>query len=401
MSNYLYSKRLTKDLLGSETRKLKYLKTLIDKSKELDCSISEKFPISYFGNENEDLRIRGVKVLIEGFDAIDSEKMDIMAKYKDIKYVEVNDKKQIVLQFQCEDEIVEAHSIYSFFDEFLEVFDAAKYINYCIRNNYTDVIEKNINWLLFLNAENEEKQYRLLIDTDDTWGVRGVTSKIYKNYDNSIVLYLSLLSLHKYSVEKNKFYHINFTSITDSSINIFFEQDEPVDVPNVGKVYMGLAVSNGEIRNCKFKAELRYRIENPVNSASFSAVFNNPVFSIMHNMNVQTIDMQLEKLFNLEELESNMMSFVERLNTSENLSEDSLYYLITDLLEKIKDCSDISKKTKDEFKKIEVENMIQDTFTLISLFGKLNMISTDVDEKIFIERIYHIVISDLLNKRNG
>lgn len=401
MSNYLYSKRLTKDLLGSETRKLKYLKTLIDKSKELDCSISEKFPISYFGNENEDLRIRGVKVLIEGFDAIDSEKMDIMAKYKDIKYVEVNDKKQIVLQFQCEDEIVEAHSIYSFFDEFLEVFDAAKYINYCIRNNYTDVIEKNINWLLFLNAENEEKQYRLLKDTDDTWGVRGVTSKIYKNYDNSIVLYLSLLSLHKYSVEKNKFYHINFTSITDSSINIFFEQDEPVDVPNVGKVYMGLAVSNGEIRNCKFKAELRYRIENPVNSASFSAVFNNPVFSIMHNMNVQTIDMQLEKLFNLEELESNMMSFVERLNTSENLSEDSLYYLITDLLDKIKDCSDISKKTKDEFKKIEVENMIQDTFTLISLFGKLNMISTDVDEKIFIERIYHIVISDLLNKRNG
>lgn len=401
MSYYLYSRKLTKDLLGSETRKLKYLKTLIDKSKELDCSISEKYPISYFGNENEDLRISGVKVLIEGFDEIDSEKMDIMAQYKNLEYVEVNDKKQIVLQFQCEDETVKAHSIYSFFDEFLEVFEASKYISYCIRKNYTSVIEKNIKWLLSFNADNEEKQYRLLKDTDGSWGVRGVTSKNYKNYDNSIVLYLSLLSLHKYSVEKNKFYHINFSSITDSSIYIFFEQDEPIDVPNVGKVYMGLAISNGEIRNSKFKAELRYRIENPQSGVSFSAIFNSPVFSIMHNMNVQTIDMQLEKLFNLEDLESNMMSFVEKLNTSENLSEDSVYYLISDLLEKIKDCSDISKKTKDEFKKIEVENMIQGTFTLISLFGKLNMISTDVDEKIFIERIYHKVISDLLIKRNS
>lgn len=401
MSNYLYSKRLTKDLLGSETRKLKYLKTLIDKSKELDRSILEKYPISYFGNENEDLRISGVKILIEGFDEIDSGKMDIMAQYKNIEYVEINNKKQIVLQFQCEDETVQAHSIYSFFDEFFNVFEVTKYISYCMEKNYTSIIEKNIEWLLSFNADNEEKQYRLLKDTDGTWGVRGVTSKKYKNYDNSIVLYLSLLMLHKYSVEKNKFYHINFSSITDSSIYIFFEQDEPVDVPNVGKVYMGLAISNGEIRNSEFKAELRYRIENPQNNVSISAIFNNPIFSIRHNMNVQTIDTQLEKLFNLEELESNMMSFVEKLNTSEDLSEDSMYYLISDLLEKIGDCSDISKKTKDEFKKIEVEKMIQGTFTLISFFGKLNMISTDVDEKIFIERIYHKVISDLLIKRNS
>ena len=65
------------------------------------------------------------------------------------------------------------------------------------------------------------------------------------------------------------------------------------------------------------------------------------------------------------------------------------------LLERIIDSSDISKKTKDEFKKIETERVINNTYNLMQIFGKLNSLTTDVDEKIFIERIIHKVIMDI------
>jgi hypothetical protein len=388
-------------MLGDETCKLKDLKTLIDSTKKLSLSVKEKFPINYFGNENDWIRIKGTKALIAGFDDIDSEKLDIIAQYKDIKYVQFNEKNQIVLNFQCEDDTVEAHSIYDFCDDFLEGFQISKYVNYCLKNNYLDIIESNLGWLLDRNSDKDIKQYRLLRDLDETWGVRGVTSSGYKNYDNSIVLYLSLLALHKYSLDKNKNYYIESSFITDSSLYIFFEQEQPISISDIGDIYLGLAVTNGEIRNWKFKAEVRYRIVNVKKDISLSAIFNNPVFSIVHNMNIATIDKEINKLFKLDELEEKMLLFINNLNLSENLSEDALYFLISDLLENIKDCSDISKKTRDEFKAIEIENMIHGTVTLIDFFGKINMITTDVDEQIFIERIYHKVISDLQNRKNN
>jgi hypothetical protein len=402
LSYYLYSKKLTRDILGEETRKLKYLKTLIDKTKELDKSILENFPISFFGNENDDLRIKGVRALIEGFDEIDSEKMDIIAQYKDIQYVGIDDKKQILLNFNCDDETIVTHSLYDFYNDFLEEgFQLVKYIDYCIKNDYYDIIKKNLEWLFSRNGDAEAKQYRLLRDIDGTWGVRGKTSNGYKNYDNNVALYLSLLALHKYSIEKDKYYHINSAYVTDSSLYIFFEHDEPVHIPEVGDVYLGLAISNGEIRNYKFQAEMRYRIVSDKNDVSFSAISSSSVFSIIHNMNVSTINKQLEKLFRLDTLEDEMLDFIKALNNSENLSEDSMYFLVTDLLEKLKKCSDISTKTRDEFKKVEISNMILGTYTLVDFFGKLKMIPTDVDEQIFIERIFHKVISDLQVKKNN
>lgn len=402
MGYYLYSNKLTRDMLGEGTCKLKYLKTLIDSTKALDVSVRDKFPISYFGDENDELRVKGVKALIEGFDTIDSEKMDIIARYDDLEYKGINDEKQIVLNIKHEDGNIEGHGIYDFSYDFLEEgFKISKFVDYCISNNYFEIIEKNLEWLLEINKDKEAQQYRLLMDHNGLWGIRGKTSNNFKNYDNSVVLYLSLLALHKYSIEKDKSYHVDYSYITDSSLYVFFEQDEPIHLPNIGDVYLGLAISNGEIRNLKFSAEMRYRIVNAEKNVSFSAIFSNPVFSIIHSMNVASIDNQLNKLFNLDELESNIIKFIKNLNSSENLSEDTVYYLITDLLKKLKDCSDISKKTTEEFKKLEIDFMIKGTLTLIDFLGKLTMISTDVDEKIFIERIFHKVINNLQSVKSN
>lgn len=393
MGYYLKSIVLTKDMLGDATRKLKYLSSFTAGDSELNIKLTQKFPISAFGNLDDDLKIKGAKALINGFDEIDSEKIDIISKYNDIVFEGVNQKKQLV--FSLPNEGIEAHSIYDFYSDFLDLFDITKYTSYCIRNDYNTIIQKNIDWLLKKNGE-KEKWFRLLKDEDDTWGIRGLTSTNYKKYDNGIVIYLSLLALHKYSCGNDKSYHIDYAHISDSSLSVFFEQDEAIDIPDVGKVYLGLAITNGEIRNLTFKAELRYRIEN--NNTSFAGIFHSPIFSIVHSMNVETIDKHLENLFHIEEQEKGLISFVRGLNTSVSLSEDIAYLLIREFLEKIKDCSDITKKTKEEFKKLETEKLINNTYNIIDLFGKLDAVSTDVDERVFIERIYHKVILDIFKE---
>lgn len=396
MSYYLKSVKLTRDMLGNETRKLKYLKSLIGDKNELNKSIAKKYSISTFGNENEDLNIKGVKALINGFDEIDTEKMDIMVQYKDVEFKEINEKNQIVLSFANED--IVAHSIYDFYTGFLNEFEVTKFINYCLKNGYIDIIQQNIKWLLLRNG-NKEKRFRLLKDHDDTWGMRGLTSKNYKKYDNSVVLYLSLLALHKYSKDKQKAYHVDTAFISDSSLNLFFEKDDPIELPEVGKIYLGLTVSNGEIRNKTFKAELRYKIVDFKDNSSFYAIFHSPVFNIVHSMNIETIDSHLENLFKLDEQEESLIEFIKKIKVTEKLSDDVLYFITRELLEKINECSDISKKTKDEFKKVETERLINNTYNLINYFDRLSKISTDIDEKIFIERIYHKVIVDLLNQK--
>lgn len=400
MGNYLYSKYLSRDMVGEDTCQLKHLKTLLDSTKDLDREIIEQFPISYFGDDNEILNLKGAKALIDSYDQIDSEKMDIVSKFSDIEFIGINERKQIFLNFTVDDDTIETHSMYDFYSDFLdEEFHIAKYIEYCVINNYNDLVEMNMESLL--SRKDDIRQYRLLRDTDGTWGVRGKTSSDYKNYDNNVALYLSLLAFHKYTKEKGKKYHMSYSYVTDSSLYIFFEHEEPISIPEIGDIYLGLAISNGEIRNYKFQAELRYRIVNKKNNSSFSAISSNSVFSIFHRNNVVNLEKQIEKLYTLDVIEDEMISFIKSLNISENLSEDTLYSILKELLDKLKVCSDISTKTKDEFKQIEINNLIRGTYNLIDFFGRLRMIPTDVDEKIFIERIFHKVILDLKDSRNN
>src|SRR5690554_6162698 len=87
MRNHLYSIKLTRDMLGEEKQTIKFISSYLSKDKELDKEIKNKFPATYFGDEKELLRIKGSKALMKGFDDLDSEKYDFMAKSKDIKFV--------------------------------------------------------------------------------------------------------------------------------------------------------------------------------------------------------------------------------------------------------------------------------------------------------------------------
>lgn len=397
MENYLYSISLKKESLNTKSEKLKNMKYFLNEDKIIDRNIKEQFPIQFFGNPEDFLRIQGTKELIEKYDKLDAEKYDFTAKLSNVEYIGMYHNNELILNFPIEK--IEATSIYSFKNEFLKEFCIEKYVDFCNKNDCNDLIKENID-KLFEKFSSKEKQYRLLRDREDNWCIRGFTSDRYNNYDNNIAVYLSFLAVHKYAEMKDIWYHIDRAYLSDSSLYILFEQENPIKLKNIGDLYLGIAVSNGEIRNKTFKFEVRYRVVNSDKKVGFSAILNNSIFSIVHSTGISKISDNLNNLIKLDEHTDSIIEFISKLNCMEPLSDDATYMLINDLIDRVSTCSDISKKTKDSYKKVEFNNILKNTLTLIEFLDKANSIDTDIDEKIFVERILHQVMQDYINKHN-
>lgn len=395
MENHLYNISLRKDSIDPTCKKLKDMKYFLNEDKVVERKIQEEFPISFFGDSEELLRIRGSKALIDAYEELDGEKYDFNEKLNNIEYIGTYHNNELIFNFPTEE--ITATSIYSFKNEFLREFSIEKYVDFCNRNDCNDLIKENLD-KLFHKFGSKEKQFRLLKDKEDNWCIRGFTSDRYNNYDNSVAVYLSLLALHKYSKAKDIWYNIDRAYLSDSSVYILFEQEKPIKIDNVGEVYLGLAISNGEIRNSTFKFEMRYRVINNDKKSGFAAILNNSIFSIIHSTGVSKIGDYLKSLVKLDEHADSIIKFISSLNCIEPLSDDATYMLINDLIERVSTCSDISKKTKDSYKQEEFNNILKNTLTLIEFLDKASSIDTDIDEKIFVERILHQVMDDYIKK---
>lgn len=399
---YMHSKFLSSNDFSEETCTLEYLASYLDPEKQLDESIRQEYPIDQFGSGNDELKIVGAKTLLNEFDNLAAQKYDFLEKYGKVNFLAINEDKQICLRFPNQEKekdgsCLEAHGIYNFFNDFLEPFGITKYIDYCLNHGYQDLITENITQLLSRSSK-QIKQFRLLRDKDDHWGIRALTSEGYKNYDNGVVLYLSLLCIHKYALQNKVSFRINEAYLTDSFMHVFIEQTTPIEIPGIGTVYFELAVSNGEIRNYKFQIELRYRIVNTNSEDVLSAISNEPLFRIIHSAKPTTIRNDLNKFSELNSHKERLISFIKSLVKINTLTNDATYNLLLDLVSSIKASKDISSHTKTEFIKFQKEYIIQNTISLFELFGKLKTIHTDMDEKIFIERIFHQVLSDIAIK---
>lgn len=398
MENHLYSHSLSKDMLGEESQKLGYLKCFLNEDKEVDRLIINNFPISYFGNPDDLLRVRGSKKLIATFEKLDADKDDFIETLNNIEYIGLSHQNELIFNFPNQE--VKAASIYSFKSEFLSDFCIEKYVSFCDKNDCADLIKENLD-SLFKRFASKEKQYRLLRDREKEWRLRGFTSDKYNNYDNNIALYLALLAVHKYASENDIYYYINQAYLSDSAIYILFEQDKPVYIEKVGEVYLGIAVSNGEIRNRTFRFDTRYRVVDPEKGQEFAAILNNSIFSIVHNMGISKVEGYLKNIVNIKDHEQSIINFITKLKCTEPLSSDAVYMLLDDLTKRIAECSDISKKTKDAFKQSEIRNIVNNTLTLIDFLDKANSIVTDIDERIFVERIFHQIMARYTDKKES
>ncbi|MEN3134803.1 hypothetical protein ABDI49_31935 [Bacillus cereus] len=387
MKNHIFQVEINSQL-NSSPAQFKDLKHLIRES-ELDKLIGETFPLNEYDSESN-LLINGSKELLLYFEKVDEEKLDIVEELKNIEYIGLSDDYEIILRFNNElfDEDFNATGIYDFSYDFLDnAFNMGKFSKFCISNSYNDLLRENITQL-FEKLPSLKKQYRLIKNRNE-WFLRGLTSTRYNNYDNHLAIYLTLISLHKYSQENQTSFNLEKAYLSDSEIKIFFSQQNPIKIPNLGEIYFGVYVSNNEIKEGTFSLELRYTVVNE-HGKSFSGL-SNYVFNINHSTGISNVQEKLSFSDRINELKDINIQHIMSIKMNK-LSDNQLFMIFKKIHSSTQK---LSKEARDKAKDYYNSTLINNTLTIIEAFDKFNEITTDVEERIYLERIYNEVLKEL------
>lgn len=142
--------------------------------------------IDFIENSNE-CNIIGIKDLIEKYNYVDSEKIDLLIPLSEISYIGFYHNKEIILGF--ENDTWKAIGTYEFTSDFLDsLFNMNKYARFCLNYEDEELVAYNMEKQL-LKRSGEIRQYRFLMKGEDML-LRGITSRNYRNYDNHIAIYL-------------------------------------------------------------------------------------------------------------------------------------------------------------------------------------------------------------------
>jgi len=205
--------------------------------------------------------------------------------------------------------------------------------------------------------------------------------------------------LHKLSIQENIVYSIKKAYLSDSSIRVFFEQDNATYIEGVGNVYFGALLSNNEVRDGKLLFEIRYRIEDPERKISFSAMpeLKDAVLGIFHSVGVSKLHNSVMNIYNIKVTHDSMINYIRELKNVESISADLLHKIMKTLVYS----RDFRPETKERLKDMYSQNIIDNTMSLLKAFDQINRITTDVDERICLERIYFETITELIQHRKG
>lgn len=397
MKNHLHYLELDSDSLGTSSITLEELgKKLLRLNSDIDLQIKDLFPASKFGNPNEKIKIKGSEALLANFDKIDEEKFDEIETLENIEYIGLNTEEQIILNFKKSKDSSEG--IYNFtYDFFEDLFNMGKYSNFCIKHGYEDLIRENLS-KLFLKLGSVEKQYRFIIKNKEIY-LRGLTSNQYRNYNNNIALFISLLYLNKFAIENQTTFLVTHARMSDSAIKIILEQQNAIKVPGVGKVYFGIVISNSEIKDSAFSLEIRYRlIDEEDSTKSFSAipVLRNSIFNIYHNTGLAKLGEKVGDTSSLKNAQDMMLALIKGIKDIKTISDDTIFTLFRRITN---NHQHFRSETRKNMQELYDKDIINNTLNLIQTFDKVSSITSDYDEKVMLERIYHELISELVRRR--
>ncbi|WP_404451955.1 hypothetical protein LG329_16645 [Virgibacillus necropolis] len=375
--------------ITNERVKVEKLNSLIRKDRKIDLEILDSFPLNTFGESTDEVLVDGSDDLLKAFEKISDVKMDFTEALKDIEYVGLTDEKEIILRFKNEEygEPFNGTGIYDFTYDFLDsLFEMGRFSKFCIKNSYTDLLNDNISKLIDELPETK-RQYRFL-KKENKMLLRGLTSTRYNNYDNNLALYLTLYSLHHYAKEYNTSICLQEAHLTDSEISIFFKQNDPIRIANVGNLHFGMYTSNNEIREGTFSLELRYTLEDK-NGKSFSGL-SDSVFQINHSNGIENISRKLSNTTKIREIREITMNLIKNVKLSTSLTDDSIYFIFQKVLNSTQK---LGSETRSKAR--EIKERIDNTMTIVEAFDKLKDISTNIDERIHLERLYNEILKEL------
>lgn len=398
-------KHLHFDFMNGEEETLDYaslkdLKKLLNPENTLDNFINENFSLDKYGSINQKLNILGSKNLIDTFYSVTSFKFDIVERLKNVEFLGLtkneNELKLKIFNKEEDTEPFIAEGIYKFSYLFLdEIFRMGKFSKFCIDKEFYDLLKHNIDELL-KKLKEKKLQFRFIKEKEKLF-LRAVTQR-YNNYDNNIAIYISLLSLYNISKRNNCQFVVKSAYVSDSSLRIIYEEKEPILINGICKAYFGLLVSNDEIKNGELLFTQRYRLEDLNNpNLNFSMTLKTKLLSVKHSISPNNIIPKFEKLNGLMRHKQIMLKFIKSLGTIKTLDVDILYQLYSTITNSKQS---LSGDTRNSFKDLYDKDLAHNTYSLIEGFNKINQITTLVDERVHLERIYYDVINDIIKRQN-
>ncbi|MEQ7179204.1 hypothetical protein ABQE01_09275 [Enterococcus thailandicus] len=335
---------------------------------------------------NSECNIEGSKEVIQLFKQIKNKKYDQDISTQHIKLIGFDDKQQIILgivdEANPEEIIYTAKGIYSFSNAFLDdLFCLDKFSGYCFRTDQKDLLIDNIKYLL-ANSKEIKKQYRFIEGKKDgEVYLRALTSSRYRNYDNNIVLYLSLNAMHQYSNRMKNPVYIDRAFITDSSLFMSVKLKNTIPLGKKYQVEIGINVSNSEIREGVVLFELSYTIID--RKGIRSTAIGDSVLKVKHNLNAGTVKNRMKVFNNLEVLSKDFISGIDEARLAKKLDADQLS-VIFDKLAGAR-TKGLGMNVKQELNKMSKE-VSENTYSLLELFNKLESIDATVDDMTYIQR---------------
>lgn len=339
-----------------------------------------------FIKNGDTCNILGSKKLLDVYDKIDAEKLDLIISLSDIEYVGFYHDNEIILRFLSEN--WNARGIYDFSGDFLDsLFSIKKYAKFCLNNGNKDLLNSNLKEQMISRNE-QVRQYRFLQFNDDLL-LRGLTSTGYQNYDNNIAIYLTLNALHKYSEETKKNIYVQNGKLTDSTLNISFKQVKKIKIDSNTSMEIGVQLTNNELGKGSLKVVFTYTISNE--KFNFSALGDN-VINITHNASIENFDAQLEKIKLLSQYTEETISYITNIKNRNKIDRDQLSLIFS----KLKRVRELSKQAKNKIDELYQKELIGNTLSLIEIFGKVESLETSIDDKAFIQITFNELIQNQL-----
>lgn len=360
---------------------------LIKKSEYFD-EIYKIFQVEEY--ENDFINIKGAEHIVEQLIKSDEEclKLDIDSELSNVNIEKFTEENQIIFEFaninspeilmQTKSDLIYAESTYSVKSEYLnDMYQIEKYLDYCMKNRFQDIIDKNLEMLKEKNEYNKKsKKFRLLKREDNKYFVRGITSvDSYRDYNLRISLFIALIELHKLIKFKSHSYYVSSYSFTESDLKVIFKSSTIKKVTNDIEIGFALELVNDEIRRdaVKFNGIFTILMGN-------AEVYVKPeetkanILSFTHSVNIDTIR---EKLSTLNEsINIFIDETVDDAKSIKILEKPDLFR--EHLVQKIHNSRNVefNKLYKAQVKTL-LSNKVKTIFELAEIFNNVNIVIAD------------------------
>ncbi|WP_298136069.1 hypothetical protein [Flavobacterium sp.] len=213
--------------------------------------------------ENDFIEIKGADTLVKLLIEADKEcvKFDIDSELSNVNISKFTSENELILEIAnitdietletTRTDMLLAESTYSVKSEYLnDMYQIEKYMDFCLKHSYTDIIDKNLEMLQVKNKENKKsKKFRILKREDGKFFVRAITSvETYKDYNLCFSLFITLIELHKLIKHKSHSYKLESFSITESDLKVVFKSNKTHTISKDVQIGFALELINDEIR---------------------------------------------------------------------------------------------------------------------------------------------------------